>query len=263
VLRVEGLLKAPEVALPSGGRDVEAAPRLEIDARREDVHVHALRGVLVAMKDRGPGVAVVLDPCPGDFLEAVEDLFHLVAGGVVLGRPGQHRRGVAMLVAAAVGDLDDLMRITAQDLDLVALLAGVIAVGEKVVRRGLGAAGAVAEEADDHRAPAFGRNAATWRSTSRSCARTWRASAALRWVLAHFASWFRLTPTRATSRASSRAAAESSAVQVRVLAIARRRRSETGTPARAAFARHSASSAGETRHVAIAVRRCFWFWLRI
>ncbi len=37
-----------------------------------------------------------------------------------------------MPVAAAVGDLGDLMRIAAQDLDLVALLAGVIAVGEKV-----------------------------------------------------------------------------------------------------------------------------------
>ena len=260
--RLEGgdhVAAVPEIALPTRRRDVEAPPRLKVYPSGEDVDMDSLRRVLVAVEHRRPGVAVRVDPRPCDLLEAIERALDLVAGGLVLGRPRQHRGAVAVLVAAGVGDLGDLVRIAAQDLDLVALLAGVIAVGEKVGRRGRGAAGAVPDEAGDHRPVAFGRSAASSCSMSRSCARTSRASAASRWVFAHRASWFRLTPTRPTARASSRAAAESSAVQVRVRLIARRSRSETGTPARSAFARHSASSAGDTRHVAIAVRRCFCF----
>lgn len=196
---VEDAFERPEVALPARGRDVEAPAGLKIDPGREHVHVHPLRRVLMAVKERRPGVPVRVDPRPGEFLEPIDRLLDLGGGGVVLGRPRQHRGAVAVLVAAGVGDLGDLVRIAAQDLDLVALLTGVIAVGEKVVGRGRSAAGAVPDEAGDHRSTRRpGRSAASSRSTARSCSRTSSASAAPRWVLAHLASWFRLTPTRAT-----------------------------------------------------------------
>lgn len=70
-----------------------------------------------------------------------------------------------MLEVKGIGDLTDLVRIAAQNLDLVTLLANVIAVREQV-RSGCGcAAGAVLRERDDHGSgswlsPGAGRSAA-------------------------------------------------------------------------------------------------------
>ena len=69
------------------------------------------------------------------------------------------------------------------------------------------------------------------------------------------ASWFRLLPMRATCRVRSRSTSAAAAVQVRVRAMACRSRSDSGTPTTAAFARQSASSAGETRACTRTVRR--------
>ncbi len=199
VFRIEGVMEGPEVALPTRRRDVQTAAALEVHPRRENVHVHSLRRVLVAVKDRGPGVAVLVDAGPSDFLEAIEGLLDLVAGGAVLRRPCEDGGRVTVFVLGAVGNQRDLVRIAAEHFHLVALRAGVITIGEKVVHRGRGAAGAVTEEADDHRfVGEGGRTSARARSISWSRVKTARASAAERWVLAHRASWFRLTPMRAT-----------------------------------------------------------------
>ncbi|MDE0102682.1 MAG: hypothetical protein OXN89_09895, partial [Bryobacterales bacterium] len=69
VLVVEGVAQRAEDLLPAGRRDVQAAARLKVAARGEDVHVHAV--ALLPVEDRRPGVAVGLQPRPGRLLELV------------------------------------------------------------------------------------------------------------------------------------------------------------------------------------------------
>ena len=66
-------------------------------------------------------------------------------------------------------------------------------------------------------------------------------------MLAHRAIWFRLFPMRDTCRVRSRSTSAAGTVQVRVRAIARRIRAESGTPAAFALARQSADSSGVRR----------------
>ncbi len=134
--------------LPAGRGDVVALAGLEFDAGGQDMHVRA--AVVVAVEHGRPGVTVWFEAGPGDALEVIERLLDLVVGRAVLGRPGEDGTPVAVLEVEGVGDLGDLARIAAQDRDLLPLLAGVIAVGEKVVGRGRRAALAVLGERDQH-----------------------------------------------------------------------------------------------------------------
>ena len=63
--------------------------------------------------------------------------------------------------------------------------------------------------------------------------------------------WLRLLPMRAICVVRSRSTSTAGAVQVRVRAMARRISAESGTPAAFALARVSASSAADTRTVAV------------
>lgn len=187
VFVVQRTLEQAVGPLPAGRGDVVALAGLKLHAGGQDMHVRA--AVIVPVKHRRPGVAVRLEAGPGDVLELVERLLDLPVRRVILGRPGDHGAAVAVLEVQGVGDLGDLVRIAAQHRDLGPLLAGVIPVGEEIVRRGRRAALAVLGERDQH-GPSSSRGG-TWGSrvsvssrTSRSratrCAITWAASAAPR-----------------------------------------------------------------------------------
>ena len=164
-----------------------ALARLEFHAGDEDMDVRA--PVFVAVEHRRPGVAVRFETGPGDALEVIERLLDLLVGRPVLGRPGEDRAPVAVLKIEGVGDLGDQPRIAAQLCDLGPLLAAVIPVGEKVVRRSRRAALAVLGERDQHgpsssRGGRSGSRVSSSPRTSRSRATrwaiTWAASAAPR-----------------------------------------------------------------------------------
>lgn len=173
--------------LPAGRGDVVALTGFEFHAGGQDVHVRS--AVVVAVKHRRPGVAVRLETGPGHVLELVERLLDLPVGRVILGRPGDDGAAVPVLKVEGVGDLGDLMRVAAQHRDLRPLLAGVIAVGEEIVRRGRRAALAVLGERDQHGPFSSGGGRSGSRASvssriSRSSATrwaiTWAASAAPR-----------------------------------------------------------------------------------
>lgn len=173
--------------LPAGRSDVVTLARQKLHAGGQDVHVRA--AVIVAVEHRRPGVAVRFEAGPGDALEVVERLLDLVGGRVVLGCPRDHGAAVPVLKVEGVGDLGDLVRVAAQHRDLGPLLAGVIPVGEKVVRRSRRAALAVLGERDQHGPSSSGGgrsgsrvsvSSRTSRSSATRWAITWAASAAPR-----------------------------------------------------------------------------------
>lgn len=187
VLVVQRPLQRAVGHLPAGRGDVVALARLELHAGGEDVHVRA--AVLVAVEHRRPGVAVRFEAGPGNPLELIERVLDLVVVRAVLGRPSDHGAAVAVLEVEGVGDVGDQARVAAQLRDLRPLLAGVVAVGEKVVGRRRRAALAVLREGDQH-GPSSSRggrsgsrvssNSRTSRSRATRWATTWAASAAPR-----------------------------------------------------------------------------------
>ena len=77
---VEAVAQWAEGLLPARRRDVQALARLRVAAGGEDVHVDA--AAALAVLDRGPRVAVRLEPGPGRLLELVEDGLDLRADPV-------------------------------------------------------------------------------------------------------------------------------------------------------------------------------------
>ena len=94
VLVVEGVAQRIEGSLPARRRDVQAAARLEVALRGEDVRVDA---AALAVQDRGPRVAVRLQSRPRRLLELVEDGFDLLLGRLIVRRPRDHDRRVLAL----------------------------------------------------------------------------------------------------------------------------------------------------------------------
>ena len=119
VLVVEGVAKRIERPLPAGGRDIEAAARLEVALRGEDVRVDA--AAALAVQHRRPRVAVRLQSRPRDLLELVQDGFDLLAGGLVLRRPRDHGGRVLLLEVERVGHGGHHVRVPAPHFDALAL----------------------------------------------------------------------------------------------------------------------------------------------
>ncbi|MDE2944656.1 MAG: hypothetical protein OXT63_10715 [Gemmatimonadota bacterium] len=89
MLVVEGVAQRIEGPLPTGRGNVEAAARLEVALRGQNVRMDSASALPV--EDRRPRVAIRLQPRPRRLLELVEDGFDLFVGGPVLRRPRDHR----------------------------------------------------------------------------------------------------------------------------------------------------------------------------
>ncbi len=133
MLVVERVPQRVEGRLPSRRRDVQALARLQITPRRQHMHVYAASRL--PMQHRRPGVALLFEPRPGRALELVQRLLDLVLAGIVLWRPGDHPRGVAVLELQAVGHLRHLPRIPPQHLDFFPLLPGRVLLLQQVFGR--------------------------------------------------------------------------------------------------------------------------------
>ena len=149
VFVVEGVPEGAEGLLPPGRRDVEAPPGLEVAPRREDMDVRA--AATFAVQYGSPSVAIGFKSRPSRLLELVEDGFDLRVGGLVVGGPGDHARGVFVLELQRVGHRSHLVGISPQQLDALAWLPGGVPLAEKVVGRRRCRAGSAGEELNEHR----------------------------------------------------------------------------------------------------------------
>ena len=162
-----------------------------------------------------------------------------------------------MLELQRVGDRRHHVRVSAEDLDAGALTPRRVPLGDEVVGRGAGRAGAAWQALNVHRRRLrrCGRPCAAPARTPRGWRSPRRRRPPRRWRSPIGRAGFRLLPMRASCRVRSRSASAAAAVQVRVRAMACRSRSDSGTPAAAALARQSAISAGDTRAWTLTVRR--------
>ncbi len=141
VLVVERVAQRVEGPLPAGWRDVQAAARLEVALRGEDVRVDA--AAALAVQDRRPRVPVRLQPRPRRLLELVEDDFDLLGGRPVVGRPCDHGRRVLALEVERVGHGGHHVRVPAKDFDALALLPLGVPLADEILDRRPGGALAV------------------------------------------------------------------------------------------------------------------------
>ena len=81
--------------LPAWRRDVQRASGIQLDARREDVHVNAT--VVVAMQDGHVGVLIGPQTWEGDTLKIVEHRVDFGVGRCITRRPRDDARRVSML----------------------------------------------------------------------------------------------------------------------------------------------------------------------
>lgn len=126
------------------GRDVQRLAGSQLDARRQRVNVRGT--VIVTVQDGTAGVLIGVEAGKRRGLPLLDDLLDLLRGGLVLGRPRDNARGIAPLVWAGVGDLGNQVRITAQDRDLGAFLALVVARLEQIPHSTTGAALAMGQK---------------------------------------------------------------------------------------------------------------------
>ena len=134
--------------LPARRRDVQALAALQITARRQYMHMHALP---LAVLDRRPAVAVLFQPRPGGLLELVQHLSNLLITRLVLRRPGDQPRGVAVLELQRVGHRRHLLRVAPQDRDLLSPLPRPVGLAGQVVGRRRRRAAAARQELNHHR----------------------------------------------------------------------------------------------------------------
>ena len=201
--------------------------------------MHVRSAVLLAVQHRRPGVLVRLHARPGDLLELLQRPLDLLPRRRVLLRPGDHPGFVRVLELQRIGHRRHLVRVAPQHLDLLALRAQVVALPQQVLGRFRGAAGAVAEELNQHRRSCAARQArvgwppdgpapAPYRRCPCRCSPSARSGSR----------WRRFSPPPTSARCSSAA----SAVHTRVLRMARRSSSDVVSPAICALLRHFSAS---------------------
>ena len=84
----------------------------------------------LAVEHRRPCVAIRFQPRPSRLLELVEHGFDLLVGGSVIGRPGDHARGVLVIELQRVGHRSHLVGIAPEHLDALARLSGSVPLAE-------------------------------------------------------------------------------------------------------------------------------------
>lgn len=106
-----------------------------------------VRGTVVVTVQHGTaGVLVGVEAGKRRGLPLLDDLLDLLRGGLVLGRPRDDAGRIAPLVRTGIGDLGDQVRVAAQDRDLGAFLALVVARLEQIPHGTAGAALAVGQK---------------------------------------------------------------------------------------------------------------------
>ena len=149
VFVVEGVAQRVEGPLPTGRRDVEAAARLQVALRGEDVHVDA--AAALAVQHRRPRVTVRFESRPSRLLELVEDRFDLRVGRPVFRSPRDHDRRVLVLELQRVGHGGHHVRVPAEDVDALAPVPGRVSLADEIVGRRRSGAPAAPEALNVHR----------------------------------------------------------------------------------------------------------------
>ncbi len=135
--------------------------------------------VRLGVLDRRPAEAVNVHAGEGDGFELVQGPFDLRRGRRVFGRPGQHAGGVALHERQAVRDSGDHVGVSPEYLDVGADDLLMVLFRQQVGGGAGGAAGAVGQEFDVHRAAPGGRNRESCRSMAFRAMSTCMASLAL------------------------------------------------------------------------------------
>ncbi len=134
--------------LPSGRREVEALAGRQINASGEDVDVTST--ISLTMQDGRIGGAIFADSSKCHALEVIQDCIDLCIGRRVVLMECDHARHIAMLEFQTVGNNTDLNRIATQHLNIGALDAVVVFIGQQVTGGTLPATGAVSKELNVH-----------------------------------------------------------------------------------------------------------------
>ena len=145
---VPGVTQRVEGLFMPWGRNIERPPGGQFDAGGQGVDVGG--AIIVTVQHGTSGVLIRLQASERRGLPLLEDLSDLVGGGLVLGRPSDDAARVAPLVWAAVRDLGDQVRITAQYRHLGTALALVVALLEQIAHRAARGPLPVAQELDVH-----------------------------------------------------------------------------------------------------------------
>ncbi len=212
---VHQVAQAVEGAFIAGRGDVEAAPAVQLHARRAEMQLDA---ILVGVAHPEAGIAVGIEASESDLLETVDQLLLLVLGRGVLAGEADDPGAVGPLVRAGVDQVDHALGIAAHDLwqrrtrhghrlarriaDKVAVVViGKHRAGGQVIDRPRTATLAVGEELDQHPGGlrCCARISTNRRSMPTSAAATRRASISLARparvaVLSHRAIWLRFPP---------------------------------------------------------------------
>lgn len=278
VLLVQHIAQRVIGALIARWRDVEAAARHQIHARRAKMQLHA---VLMCVAHPQHVMALAIEAREGQFLEGVDDRLLLVLGRRIVTLEADDARAIAPLVRAGVDQVDHPLRIAAQHLGqrvagdgprlagLIADQVAVLVIGQhlavgQVVDRPRAAAFAVGKELDQHPvlSTAVARMAASWRSRLTSAVASVSAScgpSACRRAeaFARRAIWLRLPPIR-PSASTTRGSTRGTGLRRRACASPRASRNSSAAdrPAASALARSSAFSASVQRKTMVALRGC-------
>ena len=107
----------------------------------------------LAVQDRRPRVAVLLQSRPRRLLELVEDGFDLLIRWLVVRRPRDHGRRVLALEVERVGHGGHHVRVPAQDFDALALLSRRVPLADEIPSGRPRRALPMGEELNEHRHP--------------------------------------------------------------------------------------------------------------
>ncbi|MFC3142388.1 hypothetical protein [Psychromarinibacter halotolerans] len=110
---VHEIAQAVEGALIAGWGNIEAAPAVQLHARRAEMQLDA---ILVGVAHPEAGIAVGIEAGEGDLLEAVDHLLLLALGRGVLAGEADDASAVGPLVWAGVDQVDHKLGVSAHNL---------------------------------------------------------------------------------------------------------------------------------------------------
>ena len=181
------------VPLPARAGDVEGFAGVQVDPGRENMDMRP--AVRLPVPHRGPAVSAAVHAGEGQGLEIVEHRPDLRIRRPVIRSPGDYPADVAVPECETVGDIRDLLRITAQYIDPGPRDARGIGRRQQIRTGFPRRSGAVRQERDQHQRPriSFSRSAITDSSASTATRPPARAA-----VFTRRAIWFRLLPIPAS-----------------------------------------------------------------